>query len=110
VTPAASERSLLGLNRNARKKILRAVGCAACSGTGYAGRTAIFEALAVDATIRPRLAASADDLHAAAVENGMRTLFEDGLRLVLDGTTSLDEIRRVTGDPAFHHAARAIAR
>jgi type II secretory ATPase GspE/PulE/Tfp pilus assembly ATPase PilB-like protein len=104
-TPGASERSLLGLRSNSRVGVFRAVGCPACVGTGFAGRTALFEALSVEGPIRRFLASSADDIHSAAVKNGMRTLFEDGVRLVRDGVTSLDEVRRITGDPAFQHAA-----
>jgi type IV pilus assembly protein PilB len=104
-TPGASERSLLGLRSNSRVEVFRAVGCPACVGTGFAGRTALFEALSVEGPIRRFLGSSADDIHSAAVKNGMRTLFEDGVRLVREGVTSLDEVRRITGDPAFQHAA-----
>jgi len=109
-TPGVNERAVLGLRGNSRAQVFRAVGCAACIGTGFAGRTAIFEALSVEGPIRRVLASSADDIHAAAVKNGMQTLFEDGIRLVVDGTTSLDEVRRITGDPAFQHTAPRPAR
>ena len=101
--PDASERRLLGL-RSTRADVFCAVGCRACTGTGFAGRTAIFEVLPIEGPIRQLLGASADEIHAAALANGMRTLFEDGLRRVVDGTTSLDEVRRITGDPAFQHS------
>ena len=42
--------------------------------------------------------ASADEIHAAAVEGGMETLRRDGMRLVLAGISSLEEVRRVSGD------------
>ncbi len=41
---------------------------------------------------------STDDIFAAAVEQGMKTLRQDDIRLCLAGVSSLDEIRRVTGD------------
>jgi general secretion pathway protein E len=104
--PDAAERRVLGLRPNARAELFRAQGCARCGGTGFAGRTALFEAMAIDASIRPLLGASADEIHAAALANGMQTLFDDGVRLVRDGVTSLDEVRRVTGDPAFHQTGR----
>jgi type IV pilus assembly protein PilB len=107
-TPDAAERTLLRLRSTAKVEVFRARGCSACSGTGFAGRTAIFEALSVDGQIRQFLASSADEIHAAALENGMQTLFEDGVRLVLTGTTSLDEVRRVTGDPAFQGTGRRV--
>ena len=49
-------------------------------------------------SIRRLLGASTEEIFAAAVEQGMTTLRQDGVRLVLEGVSSLDEIRRVTGD------------
>ena len=108
--PDPGQRTLLGLRSTAKTEIFRQRGCAACAGTGFAGRTAIFEALAVEGPIRQLLGGSADAIHAAALKNGMHTLFEDGIRLVLAGITSFDEVRRITGDPAFQHAVRRPAR
>jgi type II secretory ATPase GspE/PulE/Tfp pilus assembly ATPase PilB-like protein len=54
--------------------------------------------LAVDGTFRRLIEASAQEFFAAAVERGMRTLGQAGTRLCVDGVSSLDEIRRVTGD------------
>ena len=48
--------------------------------------------------LRRLVEGSTDQIFAAAVEQGMRTLREDGIRLCLAGVTSLDEVRRVTGD------------
>jgi hypothetical protein len=64
----------------------------------------------VEGSVRDKLAASADEIHAAAVANGMRSLFDEGVQLVLDATMSLDEVRRITGDPAFQHKAPSRAR
>jgi len=108
--PSPVERALLGLTSSSRKQIFRSVGCTACGDTGFSGRTALFEALAVEGQVREKLGASADEIHAAAVENGMHSLYEEGVLRVLDGTTSLDEIRRITGDPAFQHKGRSRAR
>jgi type II secretory ATPase GspE/PulE/Tfp pilus assembly ATPase PilB-like protein len=52
----------------------------------------------VQGKIRRLIEASTEEIFAAAVEQGMHTLRQDGLRLILDGTSSIDEIRRVTGD------------
>ncbi len=80
-------------------EIYRARGCAQCSETGYAGRVALYEVLPVTARLRRLVrTASADEIHAAAVEDGMETLRRDGMRLVLAGVTSLEEVRRVSGD------------
>jgi type IV pilus assembly protein PilB len=76
----------------------RPVGCAHCAGTGYAGRVPLYEVMPVVGKIRRLIEASTEEIFAAAVEAGMKTLREDGLRLCLAGTSSLEEIRRVTGD------------
>ncbi len=77
--------------------LYRAVGCSACSKTGYKGRLALHEVMVVSEQIE-RMAvehASATVIAAAAIEEGMVTLRDDGLAKVLDGITSLDEILRV---------------
>jgi type IV pilus assembly protein PilB len=78
--------------------LYRASGCSHCAGTGYAGRVALYEVLPVVGPIRRLIEASTEEIFAAAVEMGMRTLRQDGIRLCLAGVSSLDEIRRVTGD------------
>jgi general secretion pathway protein E len=73
--------------------------CAGCRGTGFFGRTGIYELLVVNDRIRALLPnrPSASVLMHAAVEHGMRTLREDGMRRVAEGVTSVSEIQRVTG-------------
>jgi type IV pilus assembly protein PilB len=78
--------------------LYRARGCPSCAGTGYAGRVALYEVLPVVGPIRRLIEASTEEIFAAAIELGMRTLRQDGIRLCIAGTSSLDEIRRVTGD------------
>jgi len=48
--------------------------------------------------LRSLVRASADEILAAAVQGGMKTLKQDGNRLVIEGITSLGEVRRITGD------------
>ena len=79
-------------------RLFRAVGCSHCGGTGYRGRAALYEILQIRGALRRLVAESADEIFAAAVAGGMRTLRQDGLRLCFAGVSSLDEIRRVTGD------------
>jgi type IV pilus assembly protein PilB len=80
-------------------EIYRARGCAHCSHTGYSGRVALYEVLPVTGPLRRLIrSASAEEIHAAAVEGGMETLRRDGMRLVLAGISSLEEVRRVSGD------------
>jgi general secretion pathway protein E len=73
-------------------------GCGGCFGTGFSGRTAIFELLAVTDEIRDLVVrrASAGDLKKAALKDGFLTLRKDGLRRVAAGLTTLDEIWSVT--------------
>jgi type IV pilus assembly protein PilB len=75
----------------------RGRGCPHCRSTGYYGRTGIFETLEVTTPIRTLINQNVSDaaIRAAAVEQGMRTLGEDGLKKVLDGRTTLDEVSRV---------------
>jgi general secretion pathway protein E len=90
----------LGLERFASGPIVHfhPVGCAACGGTGYFGRTGISEILVMTDEVR-RLAlrrADAQDIQKIAVNAGMRTLYEDGVRKALQGVTSLEEVLRAT--------------
>ena len=76
----------------------RNVGCVRCRQTGYRGRIGIFQLLTMTETVQ-RLAAgkaSREELERAAVAEGMRTLWEDGLTKVAAGLTSIDELARVT--------------
>jgi len=75
----------------------RGRGCAHCRQTGYHGRTGIFEVLEVDDSIRNLIMNGASDtqIRSAAVEAGMRAIGEDGLKKVLEGRTTLEEVTRV---------------
>ena len=72
-------------------------GCDECRGTGYRGRTGIYELMLMDDDLRISLHedASAGRLTAMAREKGMRLLLEDGLRQVRDGVTTAVEVLRV---------------
>ncbi len=98
-TPSAEERQELALAASGEEVVLyRAGGCLECSETGYAGRTALYETMPVEGKLRRLIDASTEEIFAAAVAQGMTTLRADGIRRCLDGTTSIDELRRVTGD------------
>jgi type IV pilus assembly protein PilB len=80
-----------------RPEIPRAVGCSACSNTGYRGRLAVHEVMTVTEEIE-RLTvarASSEEITRVAVEQGMRPLRDDGLAKVLLGRTTIEEIGRV---------------
>ena len=77
--------------------LYRAAGCTVCAKTGYKGRLALHEVMAVTEEVE-RLAverASATAIGAVAREQGMRTLRQDGMAKVAAGVTSIDEILRV---------------
>jgi type II secretory ATPase GspE/PulE/Tfp pilus assembly ATPase PilB-like protein len=78
-------------------RVFQGTGCEACSGTGYQGRTAIFEILEVTEEIRELVAAgaSADKIQRAARSAGMRSLYDAGLQAVALGATTPQEIARV---------------
>ncbi len=76
----------------------RPVGCEACGGTGYAGRLGIMEMMPMTDSIRSLVMrhAVSSEIRRQAIEEGMQTLYEDGLRKVLAGIVTLDEVLRVT--------------
>jgi len=78
--------------------LFRPSGCPACNGTGYRGRTAVLELMAMSDRIRRLVLshAQATEIQRAAREEGMRTMYEDGLRKALAGVTSIEEVLRVT--------------
>jgi general secretion pathway protein E len=79
-------------------RLFRPRGCPACRGSGFQGRTTIVELLVVSDTIRALILARAEalEIQRAAIAEGMRTMYEDGLRKVFSGLTTLDEVIRVT--------------
>ena len=89
----------LGLPATALERVWQAVGCPQCRDTGYRGRQGIFELLVMSEALRDltQSRASGDQLRAMAVREGMLPLRDDGLRLVREGVTTLDEVLRVAG-------------
>jgi general secretion pathway protein E/type IV pilus assembly protein PilB len=95
----ADERRLLGCApQQPPPTLYRAAGCGHCDYQGYKGRMAIMELLRFDADLDELVArrATARELRNAALAKGFRSLADDGLRRVIDGSTSLDEVARVT--------------
>ena len=88
-------------------RVYEAGGCAHCLHSGYTGRTAIHELFMLDEDVRRVIHAGADAtrLHASARQQGMITLYEDGLRKVAEGATSLEEVLRVTQDQSESDSA-----
>ncbi|MDS1030059.1 GspE/PulE family protein [Bacillota bacterium LX-D] len=92
------ERLLLG-NVQDDLRLHRGKGCAECAGTGYKGRTAIFELLPIDEDIQYFVMQKmpSKEIKKQAIKKGMLTLRENGIRKVLNGSTTLDEVMRVIG-------------
>ena len=78
--------------------VMRPVGCERCRQTGYKGRMGIFEIFEIDDEVRHMVnnRASTMILRQRARELGMRTLREDGVRKVLAGLTSAEEVISIT--------------
>jgi general secretion pathway protein E len=79
-------------------QLFRSSGCDKCGGTGYQGRTGIFELLHVDNGVRSMVTERKDavSIKNYAITRGMRTLRADGLEKAARGITTLEEILRVT--------------
>ncbi len=84
------------------RKLVRGGGCDACAGTGYRGRTGIYELLPISDAIRELIARGAPiaEVRAVATAEGMRALRADGIAKVTQGLTTLEEVLRVTRDEA----------
>jgi len=80
--------------------LFRGKGCPACNFTGMKGRVALYEMMPMTQPIRDLIAksSSTDEIRRVAREEGMVSLREAGLRRVIEGVTSVDEMLRVTSE------------
>ncbi len=94
---SAADWGILGVKSDTPPTIYRAVGCDHCEYQGFRGRLAIMELLKLDGELDEMMAhrATAREMLTAALAKGFRTLADDGVRRVLDGSTSLEELMRV---------------
>jgi general secretion pathway protein E len=92
------ELSRLDMDPASTVTLYRGAGCAACSQTGYRGRSGIFELLILDDEVRRLIGAKADSaaIKQAAIAKGMVTLKDEGAARVIDGVTTLEEVMRIT--------------
>ncbi|MBU2542738.1 GspE/PulE family protein [Patescibacteria group bacterium] len=79
-------------------RLYKGGGCKVCGNSGYKGRIGVFEVLEMEENIRELVLhqASSDELTKQARENGMTTMMEDGVDMVLNGVTTIEEVLRVT--------------
>jgi len=88
----------LALSSSKEVKLYKGEGCSSCNGTGFFGRTAIYEIILVDSVIRELIVKKIPSTHIkrVAVSRGMRTLRQDGWMKVMQGVTTVDEVMKVT--------------
>jgi len=96
--PTAEFLKAAGIRADSVNVFYKEKGCSACNGTGYRGRTGVHELMVIDGPIRDLLVGrpSIQAIRAAARKAGMRSLQEEGLRKVIAGVTSVNEVVRVT--------------
>jgi general secretion pathway protein E len=99
-SPSEEELREIGIDSKVvgKKPLYRTIGCEHCIGTGYRGRTGIFELMVLDDDIRSLILKSfdANTIKKAAASKGMLSLRQDGARKVLRGITTIAEVVRVT--------------
>ena len=93
---SVAEKQFLGAPLDENVELISAQGCEECNYTGYMGRTAVHEILMMSSAIRDDLAAggSTESIRRIARQEGMKSLLDNLRELVLDGTTTLAELRR----------------
>ena len=97
--PATSEeKRILRMNTQEDVNVYEPCGCDFCSHTGYYGRIGVFEIMEVNDEIRDLIAenGTTEELERAARNSGMRTLRENGINYVLNGTTSVEEMLKAS--------------
>lgn len=96
--PDHTTRKMLGLEHDESVVLYRARGCPECYGSGAVGRTGIFEILSVTRDIQDSInrRASEEKLRDQARTEGMTTMFQSGVRKVLEGIVAYEELLRVT--------------
>ncbi len=100
--PNAADLEALGIEGAAGTKLWRGRGCDECRGTGYRGRTGIYELFPITEDARSLILrrAPSRDIRRQAIEDGMVTLRHDGWRKACEGVTTVEEILRVTQEDA----------
>ncbi|ALO25782.1 type II secretion system ATPase GspE [Leptospira borgpetersenii] len=98
--PTTSELESIGISRKVLKNgnLHRGKGCSHCMGTGFKGRTGIYELLLVNSHIKHAILQGKDagQLNEIALEHNFQTLKDYGVKKIIDGVTTIDEVLRVT--------------
>jgi len=93
-------------------QVFKAAGCRECRNTGYHGRHGIFEWMDMNTEIQERILkhCSSGEIREAALRNGLRSLSDDGWRLVRQGITTPEEVMRVTKDQSLGNGPKEDAK
>jgi general secretion pathway protein E len=101
-TPSRADLDALGVSGPLSAAVFRGKGCDECRGTGYRGRSGIYELFVIDEDARSLMLrrASTRDIRQHAIQRGMVTLRMDGFKRACEGVTTIEEILRVTQEDA----------
>lgn len=100
VMATSEQKELLQIEDSQEVKIYEPCGCTQCDGTGYKGRIGVYEIMEITQEIRPLIShkASAEEIKQVALSQGMNTLRMSATKHVLEGTTSISEMTKVSFD------------
>ncbi len=92
------EKELLGLDPSVEQVLYEPGGCPMCNGTGYFGRTGVYEIMPITAAIRELISrrGNSGQLHELAIREGMNTLKMNAVKYVLEGITSISEMKKIS--------------
>ena len=95
--PDKSAARRIDVEANGLQRVWKGAGCEECRGTGYRGRTGVYELLVMDNDLRLEVQRrrGSEELRSMATAKGMRTLLDDGVRAAREGITTIDEVLRV---------------
>ncbi len=94
------EKEILRISPEKDVEVYDSVGCPQCNETGFYGRIGVYEIMEMTQGLKRIITqkGSTAEIKKSAVDNGMRTLFTSARRLVLDGTTTVDEVIKITAE------------
>lgn len=97
-TATQEEKHFLGIPEGEPFEVYEAVGCHKCNNTGYFGRIGVYEIMPVTARIRASIVkgGTGDEIQKIALEDGMRTIRAEAKMRVLEGVTTVDEMRKIS--------------
>lgn len=93
----AYEKKILGIESNKKVILYRGKGCPKCNGTGYLGRTGVYEIMEITKEMREKIVENPDIdfIERQAIENGMNTIRKSCEKLVYEGKTTIDELVKI---------------